>query len=733
MPKKKLALRAVLVMGTMLSGVAPAAAWAADAATVGEVVVTAQKRSENVKDVPIAITAVSGDTLNQAQIVNFHDLTRVVPSFNSVQLGDSRAAGMNLRGVSSIQGNPGRHSSLGMFVDGVFMARTGMGTSQDFLDVERVEVLRGPQGTLFGMNTAAGLIHVITRKPDLESFGGSGEVVFGDYDTLEARARITGPLVQGKVGFSLAASGSSRSGFTYNSTTQRDVDNEKKMSVRGKLMYRSENFEAVLSADYAKETTECCAAVIYKLLPGANLGGRPIEPIAPAGLAYSNTTIQSGMNTNPNKGGGVSAELNWSLGDFTLTSLTAVRSWQLTPVNDADALPYQYLDGFVIHQEHRQVSQELRIASPADKKLTYVAGLFFYDRLSTDFENIRLGADAPAALKVPGTDAATITDARVKDRTYAIFGHLDYNWTDKFTTSVGARYTKEPQEATFTQTSNNRVYANLGTTHESREDSEFSWKLDARYRWSPQVTTYASIARGFKPGGFEITRRSNMRNFQFEPETNLNYELGLKSTLLDRRLSLNVAAFYTVYSDFQTLAFDGVAYTTRNADEFVTKGIEIEAEARPTQGLSLSAAASFIDATYTDFKNGQCKPGITGVCDLSGQRLNGSAQFYFNGAVSYRHPISTALDGAVRLDYGYKSDIYISQNLDPNTHKGGYGVLNGRIGVESSEGLTVELFARNLLDKKYMNFMYGAPFSTGAYVGYVGAPRVVGVRASKRF
>lgn len=511
------------------------------------------------------------------------------------------------------------------------------------------------------------------------------------------------------------------------------MDDENKFNVRGKLFYQGDNFDALLSADYQKETTECCSAVIYKLLPGANLGGKPTEPIAPPGLAFSRTTLQSGINTNPNKGSGVSAELNWNLGDHTITSLTALRYWELQPLNDADALPSLYLDNFLIDQGHHQFSQELRLTSPADKKLSYVVGLFYYDRRSTDYEDIRLGSDAPASLKVAGTNAATITDSRVKDATYAVFAHFDYHWTDKLTTSVGARYTHEPQSVVFTQTSNNRVYANLGTTRASRTDDAVTWKLDARYRWSPDVTTYASVARGFKPGGFEITRRSNMTDFQFEPETNINYELGFKSTLLDRRLALNIAAFYTIYKDFQTLAFNGVSYTTRNAEEFVTKGVEIEAEARPMTGLTMSVAASFIDASYTDFKNGQCRPGVTGVCDLTGERLNGSARVYFNASVGYQHAVTDNWNGYVRTDLGYKGDMFIGQNLDPNTHKGGFGVLNGRVGLSNHDGMAVELFAKNLLDKKYMNFMYLAPFSTGTYVGYVGAPRVVGVRLSKSF
>ena len=731
--------RVSLLAGGVLTAASvalPPAAMAAEdsgGSTVGEVVVTAQKRAENVKDVPIAITAASGETLEARQITNFHDLVRVAPSFNSNQLGDARASAMNLRGVSSTQGNPGRHSSLGVFVDGVFMARTGMASSQDFLDIERIEVLRGPQGTLFGMNTAAGLVHIITRKPDMNAFGGYGEVVYGNYNLIEGRARISGPIIADTLGFSLSAGAKSRGGFTYNATTGRDVDDEKKFSVRGKLFYSSENFDALLSADYAKEDTECCAAVVYKLLPGASLNGVPTAPLAPPGLAYDRVTLQSGINTNPVRGDGISLEMNWTVGDHTFTSLTAKRFWTLQPLNDPDALPQRFIDNFLIDQGHHQFSQEFRLTSPSDGRLNYIVGLFYFDRRSTDYEDIRLGPDAPAALKIPGTNAATITDARVKDRTYSIFGHASYHWTDKFTTSIGLRYTHEPQSVVFNQTSNNRVFANLGATVDKRSDDAVTWKVDASYRWTPDLTSYASVARGFKPGGFEITRRSNMRGFQFDPETNINYELGLKGAFLDRRLSLNVAAFYTLYRDFQTLAFNGTSYTTANAEEFKTQGIEVEAEARPMDGLWVTMATSFVDAKYTDFKNGACPPGVAGVCDLSGKRLNGSARFNFNGAVRYERPVTDTWSAYTLVDYHYKSSVYIGQNLDPNTRRGGYGVFNGRIGVRDNDGLSIEAFANNLLNRDYVNFMFLAPLSQATYVGYVGAPRVYGMRMSKRF
>lgn len=743
-------LRAILLASTIIA-VPGATAWAQDAepeaaaVAVGEtdaageeVTVTAQKRSQNVKDVPIAITVIGGARIEQNQITSFHDVERIAPSFKSLQLGDARASTMNMRGVGSVQGNPGRHSSLGVFVDGIFMARTGMASSQDFLDIERIEVLRGPQGTLFGMNTAGGLVHIITRRPSVDEFSGRAEVVFGDYDTLEARGRITGPIIPGKLGFSLSAAKSTRGGYLYNSVLDRDVDDENKFSIRGKLFYEGEGFDVTLGADYHKETSVCCSAVFTRAgpgVPGTALGFLPVTP--PPGYPFSRVTIQDGLSTNPNEGGGFSAEINVQIGDHTLTSLTSWRRWTIESINDPDSVNWNFLNDFLIYQEHNQFSQEIRITSPSDRDLTYVIGAFFYDRTSRDYEVLAIGPDAalvplPPALFPLAPGQAAVTDAIVDDLTYAIFAHFDYKVTDKLTLALGARYTWEPQEFSFYQNSQIYIYPTFGQLYRERNDEALTWKIDLRYAWTPELTTYASIARGFKPGGMTMTRLSSTASLLFEEETNLNYELGLKGLFFNRTLTINAAAFYTIYNDFQTTAFDGTRYLTANASEFITQGVELEGEWRPSRNFSLAFGISYVDAHYSDFTNGQCT-GVTGPCDLTGKRLNGSAKWNVNLGASYTTEIAEGWDGFVRLDYAWKSDIFIAQDLNPLTRMPSYGVLNGRIGVASHGGFSAEIFAKNLLDEEYLMFAYGLPFGARGYVGYVGAPRVFGVRLSQEF
>jgi iron complex outermembrane receptor protein len=711
---------------------APASAAAHDEQGPGhEIIITAQKREERLIDVPISLTALSADELTAAGVTQFHDLAQVTPGFTSEEYGDARAGRMTLRGVTSQQDNPGKQSSIGVFLDGVFLARYGAATSE-LADIERVEVLRGPQGTLFGANTAAGLINIITRRPSLDETSGFVEGVLGEDSLWEMRGSVTAPLVADHLGFSLSAYSARRGGLTDNVTTGRRVDNIRRLGGRAKLYYRGAGFDILLSGDFQRERSECCSAIPVALAPGANVLGQPLAPLIPPGSPYVRETIENTRNTNFNQGGGVSGVVNVDLGDHVLTSVTAWRRWDVSPLSDIDSLPLRLLDNFIIDQRHDQFSQELRIASPSNRRLTYVAGLYYFWRRSDDREVLQPGADA-AFVIIPGEQGDTTITSRLNDRSYAAFAHLDFNLTDRLTLSAGGRYTRENQNVDFTQTSTNFVYATLGNRLQSRHESQFTWVLSARYRLQRDLNAYVSVARGFKPGGFDLTRLPNFNNFEFDAETNTNYEIGLKGEVLDRRLRFSTALFLTNYRNFQAQAFDGLNLVTRNADLFRTKGGEIEITAMPTDRLTLELQASYVRARYVSFAEGSCVPGIAPPCDLSGARLPNAPEFTLGGSIQYRAPLTEQLTGYVRVDGNHKSGIYYQQNLDPYAYQGPRTIFNAHVGIEARNGLTIEAFVRNLFDEDYVNFIYPSPLSTGLYVGYVGEPRQFGVRARYTF
>lgn len=697
----------------------------------GEIVITAQKREERIVDVPISLTAVSGADLSAAGITQFHDLSQVAPGFTSEQYGDARAGRMTVRGVTSQQDNPGKQSSVGVFLDGVFLARYGAATSE-LADIERVEILRGPQGTLFGANTAAGLINIVTRRPSLGETSGYLETVVGEYGLWELRGSVTTPLIEDRLGFSFSAYNARRGGFTENVTTGRTVDNLRRFGGRAKIYYRGDGFDVQLTGDFQRERSECCSAIPVALRQGANVFGIPLAPLIPPGSPFVRQTLQNTRNTNFNQGGGVSGEINVDIGDHILTSVTAWRRWDVSPLSDIDSLPFRLLDNFVIDQRHDQFSQELRLTSPSTGLFSYVAGLYYFARRSDDLEILQPGADAAFLIR-PGEQGDVTITSRLDDKSYAAFAHFDLRPTDRLTFSAGARYTRQNQDVDFTQTSGNIAFASLGSRSQSRRESQLTWVANARYRLADDTNIYASVARGFKPGGFDLTRLPNFNNFEFDAETNTNYEIGLKGSVLDRRLRFATAVFLTNYRDFQAQAFDGLNLVTRNAALFRTRGGELEVTALPTNRLTLQLQASYVEARYRSFSEGSCVPGIAPPCDLSGARLPNAPQFTLSGSVQYRAPLSETVMGYGRIDGSHKSTIFYQQNLDPFAVQGPRTVFNARIGIETRGGFTVEAFVRNLFDEEYVNFVYPSPLSTGLYVGYVGEPRQFGLRGRFSF
>jgi len=723
-------------MAALLSGVAltalPFAAQAAEADTanqVEELIVTAQKREQSLQDVPIAITAITAAEVRKAGLTSFWDLQQYAPAMVINNNGDSRASTINLRGVGSSQ-NAGKQSSIGIFVDGIFMARVGMGFS-DLLDIERVEVLRGPQGTLFGMNTAAGLIHIITAQPNMEEFHGYGEGVVGNYDRVEVRGSVTGPIVPGKLAFSLSGYSVKRDGILYNATQKRWVDDQAKTGSRAKLRYVGENWDYTLIGDLMRENSECCAYVFTYLKPGANILGTPVAPLMAPGYPDSRITLTNDVNTNQTHGGGASGTGNWTIaGGNVVTSVTGYRTWDITSDQDTDALPLSVADGLFIKQSHNQFSQELRIASPEGRKLEYVGGLFYFRNRARYYEYFGING-----LGVPGTDGRSVIDANHLRTAKAVFANLTYHLTPEASIAAGARYTSEHQTVDFSQVSNSRAFANLGPHPDERKDNAVTYTVTGKYDWTPDFMTYVTFARGFKPGGFDITRLPNYNRFKFDAETNHNIEVGAKGYLFDRKVTVTAAAFHTNYNNFQTIAFDGLNLVTTNAKKFITKGLEAEVIARPVQGLRLQAAYAYTDATYKDFKNAQCPSGATTpFCDLSGRPLNGTPKHSLNATAEYTHELGdSGWSGYVRGEYAYKSKIFLAQSLDPNMVQKAYGIWNGRVGVTSEDGLQFELWARNLFKKDYLQLAFPAPLTTGGYAGFLNEPRMVGGRISKTF
>ncbi len=310
---------------------------------------------------------------------------------------------------------------------------------------------------------------------------------------------------------------------------------------------------------------------------------------------------------------------------------------------------------------------------------------------------------------------------------------MSYQFTDAFKLAVGARYSQENQDAHDIQVAQNFVSPTYDRKA-SRNEGQFTYTITGTYDVSSDVMVYASVARGFKPGGFDLGRPLVFTEFEFEEETNLNTEIGIRSTLMDRRLLLNATIFNTVYKNFQTVQYDGIRFLSGNAPKFTTRGLELEVIARPVTGLSISGQAAFIEAKYNDFKLGACPQGVAGACDLTGRTLPQAPRTTFNLSAAYDHPLGDSdWTGFFQADYAYRSKAFFNQALDPNLVQKGYGIANLRVGVRNADGLKIEGFATNLFKKDYMAFAFNGPLLTGGYEGFLGDPRMYGLRVRKEF
>lgn len=698
-----------------------------ESASPYDIVVTAQRRAENVQDVPISIVALSGDRLDAAGVTDFSRLTAQVPGMIADSNSDPKGARLGLRGVTSSQ-EDGKQSSVGVFVDGIFMSRVGMAFAE-FQDIERVEVLRGPQGTLFGMNTAAGLVHIVTARPDFTETTGFVEAVAGNKGRWDLRGLITGPISENWA-YSLSGFTTHRNGLLYNDTLDRKVNDRDRSGVRAKLGYSSGDVDFLLIGDYQYENSNCCTSIAWRMKPGASLLGVAAAPLLPAGYPYSRISVSPFVPWTKSVTGGITAELNWQLGDsLTLTSLTGWRDWNLDTRLDPGALPIPLVET-AGSQRHRQFSQEVRLTSDGGGPLKWVAGLFYFDRTTRSVSELHYKV---ASLYAPGTSGITTTRFRIKDTSYAGFGQVTYDVTDKFKLAIGGRYSFEDQKATQVQAAQNFVDPNYDRAAD-RSEGQFTFTGNASYHFTPTVMAYATVARGFKPGGFDLGRPASYTSFEFEAETNLNTEIGLRTQLLDKTLTFNLTAFNTTYKNFQALAFDGLRFLSLNAPEFVTRGVELEFNAYPARGLALTNQLSYVDAHYTDFTNGACPQGVAGSCDLTGRRLHQAPRWTLSSALSYESTIGRSdWKGFGYLGYSYRSGTYSNQALDPYLYQKGYGLVDLRLGVEAPGRIRVEAWVTNLFDKNYMSFGFNSPLLSGGYGGFVGDERMYGLRLRKSF
>ncbi|MBO9709088.1 MAG: TonB-dependent receptor [Caulobacter sp.] len=722
-------MKTALALGVSLTALASGQAMAQDAKhdeamMITEVVVTAQKREEKLQDVPIAVSVVGETDLQRRNIGNIDQLKLVVPSFESTSFG------VSVRGVGTSTFSTSIEPTVSTVLDGVVLGRPEMALGS-FYDVARVEILRGPQGMLFGKNASAGLVNITTNAPKLNKTEALANINVGQDGYHKSDATLNLPVGE-NAAIRLGAYVNKLDGVLHNKFDGRRFNGNDEWGTRAKLLWRpTDTVDVLVTADYSKQDQSITWSP-YK-----------VNPTGALALVYAGCGVKAspentdlcidGPQYKDRENYGLVAEVNWSLpGGQTLTSITAGRRAFDLSNGDSDSLPVNILNDNISNQDLRQISQELRLSSPTGGRLEYVAGLYFYRQKTNQTTDQTGSFGLPFGLKGNST-----INSLVETTSYAAFGQAHFDLTEKLALIGGARLTHDKVSLDFNQFTRAGYVAINPTVRfdDSATETNFSWRIGAQYQFAQRTMGYATVSRGYKGPGFNQTGVSNATTSQeVGPEIPTSYELGVKTGLLGGLAVVNVAAFSTKFEDYQAQTVDFTltppAFRTINAGDLKTKGVEADLSAYLAPGLMVSAAVAYIDAKYGDFAPISCDPvvtptgcvviapGIPGLkpplygYDASGQRLSGVSKWKTSFAAVYSRPIGHGLEFNASADYGWRDGYNASATRDPNTYIKSYGILGATIGIGSEDDRwKLAVWGKNLTDKRFPSSLFGTPFA----------------------
>ncbi len=764
MPKIKKELRFSAAVLSIAAMSIPAIATAQDQEPVaesdegiGDIVVTAQRREQNLQDVPVAVTAFSGDAMADLGIQSSSDIAGVVPNLEiGLPAGEGNQPLIYIRGVGLADTNSNNAGPNGVYVDEVYIASPGAQTFQLF-DLDRVEVLKGPQGTLYGRNATGGAINFITAKPS-KDFQAQASLSYGSFDTITGEAAIGGPISDA-ARFRISGTGTHSNGYVHNLFTGRRENGQGSFALRGQFALDvTDNFDALINVHGGKVdvrapqyrslglldpatgfTTPCAPDAIQ-----ANQCGYVLGYVSPEGFYDGNYDKSERLVV---KNWGTSARLNWELDGVTITSITAYDWNDKIHREDSDASP-----AALLHIDYgvrsKAITQELRLSGSGDG-VSWVGGAYYLHEKLTQNQTGDLFRDLRVLTPDGGADTGGVTTGGAPvlfSRTLnsqttdamAIFGQVEVELAPRLRATAGARYNFERKHFTATAQLEDDVIDGtpipggilpLYAFDHRKSFENMSFKVGLDYDLADDVMAYASISTGFKSGGFnggflsfdptEAARQAQ----PFDEETLTAYEIGLKSTLFDRRLRFNAAAFYYDYKDLQlyTLINTGAIPLSLldNAANATIYGAEFEVIAKPADRFDITLNLGLLDTEVKDF--------VTATADYSGNRLALSPTVTFSGAANYEVPVSDKLAIALQPSASYRSGQYFSADNNPLLKQKGYWLLGGRIALKDEDGRwEAAVFGRNLTRKKYINYAVDLT-DFGFIEQFRGEPRMFGV------
>lgn len=847
MKERSISLRHAVVAALAMSAMPALPVSAQDAAateesnrTIEHIIVTAQKREQNLQDVPIVVTAVSEQLLKDTGVKDIKDLTILTPGLLVTSSTSESSTTARIRGIGTVGDNVGLESSVGIVIDGVYRPRNGVGFG-DLGELERIEVLKGPQGTLFGKNTSAGVINVVSKKPSFD-FGSDVELTAGNYGAMEGAASVTGPLAETLAG-RLYVAARERDGFLDVNRgpgpRQEDTDGDQKFyTLRGQLLLKpSDALDIRLVGDFTDRDENCCAAPQVVVSPSAAVVGalnatvpgsiaNPADPFARR--AFLNRSTEQAIEDS-----GVSMEINWELEGLrgaTLTSITAWRNWEIVSGQDSDFttadLLYRDPNGD-FGNEFRQASEELRLAGESDR-FSWLFGAFYatedldsrnpviYGTQFQPYFSRLFGNPATITLFTGNPNAYSGLGQRdvyeQESSAWALFTNNSWRVTQALELTLGLRYTDESKDLDSRYANadggvgcqalrNNRVaitntinatvnhpdpaiaaalrqqalqtvygigcatfadpiFNNLATRQQSVDEGEWSGTAKIAYRFSDEVMTYVSYARGYKAGGYNLDRERTGNaalspgfpggiaadtNTGFDSELVDSYELGAKTSLAGNSLLLNATVFYQDYENFQLNTFTGIQFVVTSLPQVVSQGVDLDMVwFTPLEQLSFQGGVTYAETQIEDFGTaiGFFRP------ERDNDRLSFAPKWSASLAATVEQPVGASYLLRGNLGAKYNSQYNTGSNLDPRKGQDAYTLLNARLGFGAQdERWMLELWAQNLTDEEYVQVAIDAVLqgaSTNPPVGlpqvpsstiaaFLGAPRTYGITARFKF
>ncbi|WP_182911812.1 TonB-dependent receptor [Sphingomonas cavernae] len=705
----------------------------AEAVGVGDIIVTARKREESLQTTPLSVSAFSGDALDKAGIEEFSEIASRVPGF-TFNPDNVSEPNIFLRGIGTDIESAASSAAIGFFLNDVYLPRA-QGTAIELFDLERVEIVRGPQGTLYGKNVVGGAINFITRKPT-DEFRAGMEAGIGNYAAFDVKANVAGGIADGLSG-SIAATARRRDGFAFNTFTGNDMEDLSAFGVLGQLRYQpSDSLDILLTGDLTRRRAQ----------------GKWVDILIPSdhNIPFVNPDRRRGPNNIDGKQdadlGGVHLTADWDTGSGTLTSITAYREGSFVAVNndagsfiDFTRLVYgpdgridfgaidrdAFNDDYFVNNKDEKVesfSQELRFNSDFDGPFNFLAGLYY------QHEKVKRVENSDYIFVEFFAQGEEIGETRLKSDTWAAFVEGTYDFTETLGLTAGIRYTRDNKRfAVYRETIGDFLGAEFEDENgnftrsftASDKQSWDAWTPSVNLHWQPaeDVYLYALVSKGYKSGGWNGENATNPgeARVSYDPEYAWNYEIGAKTMWLDNRLRLNLTGFWTEYKDLQTQQFvifdpnlpaDNVI---ANAGKARVKGIELETQMVPVDGLTLFANYTYMDAKITgdlistalQFDT-SCFCSVPVPTNLKGNVLRRSPENSFSIGGDLTVPITDRFEGFVRADYSWTDGFFFDNENSDRTAQDSVGVLNGSLGLQTEDGKwTFTLWAKNLTNELY--------------------------------